>query len=443
LGPTTLFDKSFLQSLSVDESVWFDHFFLTNVCPLFYIETLADLEKSVPGRTPEQEVRIIAEKFPERGKPSPLHAELLASELLGNPVAMTGQILVAGGQPVKASGRTSLVFEQSHEEDAFHRWQNEEYREVERRYARVWRGWLSALNMGETAEKLRSMGVNAHSCKSLEEAKDQAVSLVAPASSEVMSLALAFVPQRLHPQILQRWNDAQRPPLADYAPYVAHVLTVELFFQIAQAAKLIDERPSSRVDISYLFYLPFCMMFVSNDRLHKRCAPLFLRGDQEFVWGLDLKAGLGEIDAHYQQLPENTRKKGIFSFAHDPPEVGDGLVAKLWYRLLPGLREDRESTPSDQSASLSDPPTAEDITAIAEAPPLSPDEVDFDLADPDSVLFKRKMRRKKGSWVQIPPSEPTGESAGARGREWPSPRIGRNDRCPCGSGKKYKRCHGF
>ncbi|MYA30069.1 MAG: hypothetical protein F4Y31_02440 [Gammaproteobacteria bacterium] len=22
------------------------------------------------------------------------------------------------------------------------------------------------------------------------------------------------------------------------------------------------------------------------------------------------------------------------------------------------------------------------------------------------------------------------------------PRVGRNDPCPCGSGKKYKRCHG-
>jgi hypothetical protein len=48
--------KSFLQSLSVDESVWFDHFFIPNICPLFYVETLADLEKSVrEGRTPERE----------------------------------------------------------------------------------------------------------------------------------------------------------------------------------------------------------------------------------------------------------------------------------------------------------------------------------------------------------------------------------------------------
>jgi preprotein translocase subunit SecA len=23
-----------------------------------------------------------------------------------------------------------------------------------------------------------------------------------------------------------------------------------------------------------------------------------------------------------------------------------------------------------------------------------------------------------------------------------TPRVGRNDPCPCGSGKKYKKCHG-
>jgi hypothetical protein len=78
MGPITLFDKSFLQSLSVDESVWFDHFFLANVCPLFYVETLADLEKGVrEGRTPEQEVGIIARKFPEMsGAPCVYHGTL-------------------------------------------------------------------------------------------------------------------------------------------------------------------------------------------------------------------------------------------------------------------------------------------------------------------------------------------------------------------------------
>ena len=66
MGPITLFDKSFLQSLTEDESVWFGHYFSPIVCPLFYVETLADLEKEVgKGRTSEREVGKIARKFPE------------------------------------------------------------------------------------------------------------------------------------------------------------------------------------------------------------------------------------------------------------------------------------------------------------------------------------------------------------------------------------------
>ena len=42
MGPITIFDKSALQALSIDEAVWFDAFFLANVVPMFYVETLAD-----------------------------------------------------------------------------------------------------------------------------------------------------------------------------------------------------------------------------------------------------------------------------------------------------------------------------------------------------------------------------------------------------------------
>ena len=67
MGPITLFDKSFLQSLSADEAVWFDHFSLPVVCPIFFVETLADLAKEPVKRTAEQVVADIARKFPESG----------------------------------------------------------------------------------------------------------------------------------------------------------------------------------------------------------------------------------------------------------------------------------------------------------------------------------------------------------------------------------------
>ena len=35
-----------------------------------------------------------------------------------------------------------------------------------------------------------------------------------------------------------------------------------------------------------------------------------------------------------------------------------------------------------------------------------------------------------------------GRTRRARGRERPPARVGRNDPCPCGSGKKYKKCCG-
>jgi hypothetical protein len=97
----TLFDKSFVQSLTVDESVWFDRFFYPVVCPVFYVETLADLSKKPRGdRTADAEVRIIADKFPEMsGTPCADHFNMAVLNILGvfQP-PMDGRIPRSGGR---------------------------------------------------------------------------------------------------------------------------------------------------------------------------------------------------------------------------------------------------------------------------------------------------------------------------------------------------------
>ena len=83
MGPSLLFDKSFLQSLSLDESVWFDNFFNSVICPIFILETLADLKKPIKTRTSADEVRIIADKTPEfNGVPTVSHIALLEADLM-------------------------------------------------------------------------------------------------------------------------------------------------------------------------------------------------------------------------------------------------------------------------------------------------------------------------------------------------------------------------
>ena len=407
MGPITLFDKSFLQSLSLDESVWFDHFFLTNVCPLFYVETMADLEKSPrKGRTEEDEVKIIADKFPQmHGMPCAHHTELCTTNLLGRGVPMTGQIPLAGpAQLVKTDGKSGAVYESSPEAEAFSRWQNGEFLEVEHLYAKAWRSSLSPLDSKVVAREVRMLDIDAASCKTLEEAKHLAEGVVArrsrPATRMKLALMSLNIPTGLHGQVLKRWMHDNHPPLAQYAPYAAHVLTVVLFFKIALAANLIsNERPSNRVDVAYLFYLPFCMMFVSSDRLHEKCASLYMRSDQVFVWGPELKSGLNELNNYYLKLPDSERDKGVYSLASDPPEIGNGIVRRLWGQLLPKWGKNKETDVADRPVVGT---TIDEIKRMASAQPLSPSEVDFNPDDTERFIIKRRVARRRGSWYQVP-----------------------------------------
>src|SRR3546814_3784797 len=55
VGSMMIFDKSFLQGLTVDEAVILDQMFSCVVTPLFFVETMADLTKETArGRTAEQ-----------------------------------------------------------------------------------------------------------------------------------------------------------------------------------------------------------------------------------------------------------------------------------------------------------------------------------------------------------------------------------------------------
>jgi hypothetical protein len=54
--------------------------------------------------------------------------------------------------------------------------------------------------------------------------------------------------------------------------------------------------------------------------------------------------------------------------------------------------------------------------------------------------------RGPASAVAEPPGSPrparTGGDDAVRQVKREEPKVGRNDPCPCGSGKKYKKCHG-
>lgn len=413
MGPITLFDKSFLQSLSLDESVWFDHYFYSNICPLFYVETLADLAKTSlrDNRTGEEEVAIIAEKTPEvSGGSCTHHQELCIANLMGHRLPFNGQIPVAGGRQVQsANGKHGVVFESSPEALAFSRWQKGKFHDVERESARGWRAMLTNLDLVATAINMRKLGINPQTCKSLEQAHSIASEIVKSRNKPFDQMTLLFdfvdIPQDMHVPIIKRWNLDRNRPLAEYAPYAAHVLCVEIFFQIALGANLIpSERASNRVDIGYLFYLPFCTLFTSSDKLHKKCAPLFMRPNQEFVWGIDLKAELKRVNNYFSQLPENERDLGVLRLSKSPVGDNDSLMIQIWDRHLPSWR--KSNVIHDMPNKESEKDIVQYLQGFNELSSnyiASPNtETDTDTFNPENLSINRMVRKKKGNWYQLP-----------------------------------------
>ena len=86
MGPIIVFDKSTLESLNIDESVWLQALYSTNITPLFFVETLAALEKEMQaGRTPEHIVGSLPAKTPDEAMPDVHHATMCVDELPRSP----------------------------------------------------------------------------------------------------------------------------------------------------------------------------------------------------------------------------------------------------------------------------------------------------------------------------------------------------------------------
>jgi hypothetical protein len=317
---------------------------------------------------------------------------------------MDGRMLLAG-KTVKVDGQIGIIHDPPPEAEAYERWQAREFLDVERRFARLWRDALNGIDLLAVASGVRALGITPQTCSSLQQAKEIAHRLIA--GNEVHDLIkLAIVVLKADSQIeqaaLERWKASGQQSFAEYAPYAAHIVAVEVLFQIALGASLIGTtRVSNRTDIAYLFYLPFCSVFVSSDRLHERCAPLFLRDDQDFVWGQDLKADLQRLVTQYKALPESERDKGVLGFASTPPRQDQQcLVGKLWDRHGRGWREQRAYSPA--LLNLLQPALREVMGRFNSAPEADRADIAGDLSNVGMVGVNRRIRPKKGSFWQGP-----------------------------------------
>ena len=125
-----------------------------------------------------------------------------------------------------------------------------------------------------------------------------------------------------------------------------------------------------------------------------------MRDDQEFVWGPDLKSDLSKLNERYMSLPQEVKDIGVLSFASTPPQNENFLTTELWERHLTDVWKKRNEI--TEKIPKSNKKLVKEMNELIGSEPLSPQEVNFDVSDTDTMSLQRMVRKKKGSWLQVP-----------------------------------------
>ncbi|MDD5172632.1 MAG: hypothetical protein PHG59_00600 [Patescibacteria group bacterium] len=284
--------------------------------------------------------------------------------------------------------------------------------EIEQKIAKRWRRGLKSMTQVESHKiSQRFLGLFGVP-KSLSELKIQVDRIIDELDKKdilILGLSLIDFSPEAQKEILQRWKDDGSKPIKEFAPYFTYVLSVDLFFYLGINSNLFSSfrHPQThKVDIAYLYYLPFCKIFVSNDKIHIGISSFFLRPDQSFIKGSDFKDDLSKLDQHYSAFPEDVKSRGVVSFASIPPDDTSFLVTRMWDKYMPSTWRNMKSRKFDDTDRINletDKVITEKIIRFAkEAEPTDRNAI-RSSDEAQSILVEHMVSERKGKWRRFPP----------------------------------------
>lgn len=336
MKPIVLYDKSFIQSLNAIETKLFGCLFSVNITPLLLFEIQADLTKLSTKSTSD-----IAKKVCELNSHLNIdHRILCVSELCGNPVPMEYKTVACyqGKNFEDIEGKPSFIYDRPDAIDKLARWSAEEFSDQDSKDATEW--WNYINKMPQKIKQLYETKEAKQKFSSLEAIRQYAENLIYEVYRDRHRGALLrYVFDRFgitddhKKNIIQRWKSSGGLALVEFAPYTAYVILIELFFEVAVAAGFISAiRQSNRIDMAYLYYLPFTQIFISGDKLHEKTVPLFVAKEyQLFITQKDIRTDLKKLVTYYSA--DGLGIQELIKTVQYPPLTGDFLTSKIYDRF--------------------------------------------------------------------------------------------------------------
>lgn len=402
MGPILIMDKSAIQSLSFSELLILHETFLLNIVPVLMVEILGDIKKPVEGSLSKEKVSELAGKvFPFNSAVNMHYHDLLRMSLLGGQVPLDRRPILTGGSQVETTeGEKGIIIEEPPEEKALRRWKDGDFTVAEEILGERWRQSTQDFDLEGLTKTLQSLMPKFPSITDLAKLDQFLTQAMEHEKAQRDLLKLTLEKFRFTVRDAQRtflrWERLCCPPLQLFAPYAYHCIRVHLFFMMGLHHNLIGTRATNRVDAEYLYYLPFCMVFCSNDKFHRRVAPFVIRKNQRFITGTDLKADLKKRIQHEDEVDGNK--------AH-----AQSLTDELWSDFMAGPRENYPNL-ADGMDAASRNKIMDFIQSKLDKSRPSTDGSKWNTQQANFVIRKRT--------------------------------ITLTDACPCGSGKRFGECHG-
>jgi hypothetical protein len=403
-----ILDKSSFQMLNIVEIVMLHNYFLPCITPVLVMEVLGDLRKEEEeGKSSKEKVIQLAKKLlPYKSEVNIHYPKLIEMNLKGDRLSLDNRPVV-GDIIVKQSesGQKGFYHTQSAEEIALGKWREGQFSKTEELTAQLWRDITTEKDiLINLQQQLKKEDAGTVEFKTMEKLKDYIDETLTNPENQKGLLQFCVTEFGIEAasadEIFARWEQCTDKNLSSFAPYAYHCCRVKLMFYIGLKNDLIGTRPTNHVDLQYLYYLPFSLIFSSNDNFHKKVIDLLMGKRHAFVTGEDLKKALKELVSYRETLSE---KKDIERTLKEPPQIPSNLICQLWSKYLDWppkyKRVISEKEMDEQKKKFEEFIAAKEI-------PGNPGVMD----DPDFIVKEFFM----------------------------SP----DDLCPCGSGKTLGECHG-
>jgi hypothetical protein len=305
-------------------------------------EIISDLRKPKTARLlPEDVVKALARKMSTATGVRPADfRKLTAANLSGQDVPMFGQVPVDVTAPNVSESDRMLIYDSVPEQRIWQRWASGDFDAEDVETATAWRDTLQRIDLRAIGASWKQFAQEKlASARNLQELIGEVTALLGQSKPEVqlellgIALSLLRAPEEMRNFVFQRMLDRPGADVEALAPYAASILKLYLTFVGGLARGFIGPRPSHYADLQYLFYAPFCMLFVSSDKFHRDLWPA-ASGINSFAWGPDLKTELANRIATRKQMSLEEREAAAKENGFYPIELPGSIITDAWRKYM-------------------------------------------------------------------------------------------------------------